>query len=55
MNKILKKIILQTALLAAAIGMSIVAYHSDKNIWLTLIAGCFIALFVITSNIENED
>lgn len=54
MNKIFKKIILQTAILAAAIGMSIVAYHSE-NIWLTLIAGCFIALFVITSNIEDED
>lgn len=54
MNKILKKNILQTALLAAAIGMSIVAYHSE-NIWLTLIAGCFIASFVITANIENKD
>lgn len=54
MNKTLKKIILQTALLASAIGTSIIAYDSDK-IWLTLVAGCFIASYVVTSNIENED
>lgn len=54
MNKTLKKIILQTALLASAIGTSIIAYDSDK-IWLTLVAGCLIASYVEISNIENED
>lgn len=49
----LAKNVLQAATLAAVIGVSIISYD-DKSLWLTLLAGTLIAVYVHISNIKTR-
>ena len=47
------KDVLQAATLAAAIGVSIISYD-NKSLWLSLLAGALIAVYVHISNIKTK-
>jgi len=47
------KDVLQAATLATAIGVSIISYD-NKSLWLTLLAGTLIAVYVHISNIKTK-
>ena len=53
MDRILKEL-LQAITLASAIGVSILSCNT-KNVWLILLAGVLIAVYVHVSNIESEE
>lgn len=44
---------LQAATLAAAIGVSIISYD-NKSLWLTLLAGTLIGVYINISNIKTK-
>lgn len=52
MNKQTKQI-LQSAMLAAAIGVSIISYDHN-NLWLALLAGALIAEYVHLNDIKTK-
>ena len=53
MDKILKEL-LQAMTLASAIGVSVLSCDT-KNVWLGILAGVLVAVYVHVSNIESED
>lgn len=52
MSKIAKDI-LQAATLTVAIGVSIISYD-NKSLWLSLLAGTLIAVYIHISNIKTK-